>query len=150
MKSFLILLAIILKSNLCLSQLKGKCIDLAGKPIPYVNVGVQNTSIGTVTDLNGVFILDAKSLQENTNIIVSHIGYETKSFTPAKNAEIEIVLTQMNFQLNEVKIENLKFTKEKKIGNNSLSKHVLVGFSSKNLGAEVGKFFKVEKNTKIK
>ncbi|MRX69331.1 CarboxypepD_reg-like domain-containing protein [Flavobacterium resistens] len=150
MKKLLILFTIILKSNLCLSQLKGKCVDSAGKPIPYVNIGVQNTSIGTVTDLNGDFIINDKSLQENAAIIVSHMGYETKSVTPAKDTPIEIVMTQLNFLLDEVKIQPLKFTSEKKLGNNSLSKHILVGFSSRNLGAEVGKFFKIQKNKKIK
>ncbi|MFB9079293.1 carboxypeptidase-like regulatory domain-containing protein [Flavobacterium procerum] len=150
MKKFLILVAIILKSNLCLSQIKGKCVDSTGQPIPYANVGISNTSVGTVTDSNGDFIIDNKALLENAIIIVSHIGYETKSFLPAKNAEIEIVMTQVGFQLDEVKIETLKFTNEKKIGNNSLSKHVVVGFSSRNLGAEVGKFFKIQKNKKIK
>ncbi|KAF2514907.1 carboxypeptidase-like regulatory domain-containing protein [Flavobacterium foetidum] len=150
MKRFLILSAIILKSNLCISQLRGKCIDSTGKPIPYVNIGISDTSVGTVTDLNGDFIINNKTLQENILIIASHIGYETKSYTSVKNAEIEIVMTQIGFQLDEVKIETLKFTDEKKIGNNSLSKHVLVGFSSKNLGAEVGKFFKNQKNKKIK
>lgn len=152
MNKLLIIVVLILKSSLCLSQIKGRCIDSFGSPLPYVNVAVQNTSVGTVTNLDGVFLIDDKSLTENVTIIVSHIGYETKSVTPIKNTEIEIKMTQTSIQLSEVKIESskYKFTKGKKIGNNSLTKHVVVGFSSRNLGAEVGKFFKVKKGQKIK
>lgn len=152
MNKLLIIVVIIVKSNLCSSQIKGRCIDSFGSPVPYVNVGVQNTSVGTVTNSEGVFLIDDKSLAENVTIIVSHIGYETKSVTPIKNTEIEIKMTPTSIQLSEVKIESskYKFTKEKKIGNNSLTKHVLVGFSSRNLGAEVGKFFKVKKGQKLK
>jgi len=152
MNKLLIIFVIVLKSNLCLSQIKGRCVDLLGSPLPYVNVGVQNTSVGTVTNSDGFFIIDDKSLAENATIIVSHIGYDTKSVIPIKNTEIEIKMTQTSIQLSEVKIESSKYklTKDKKIGNNSLNKHVLVGFSSRNLGAEVGKFFKVKKGQKIK
>ena len=100
MNKLLIIVVLILKSSLCLSQIKGRCIDSFGSPLPYVNIAVQNTSVGTVTNLDGVFLIDDKSLTENVTIIVSHIGYETKSVTPIKNTEIEIKMTQTSIQLN--------------------------------------------------
>lgn len=55
-------------------QVTGQVIDSDnGEPIPGANVIVKGTAIGTVTDLNGNFILDVPS---GRNVLVfSYIGY---------------------------------------------------------------------------
>ena len=52
---------IVLYTNLCVSQIKGKCIDSFGIPIPYANLAIKNTEIGTVTDIYGNFKLDSEN-----------------------------------------------------------------------------------------
>jgi hypothetical protein len=152
MKKILIIWILVLSTNYCFSQITGKCIDISGKPISYVNIGIQNTTIGTVTDFEGSFVIDDKLLSENNTIIISHVGFETKSIITSKKTEIKIVMKESYYELDEVKIipSKYKFIKEKRIGNNTLTEHVVVGFSSHNFGSEVGKFFKMEKGKKYK
>ena len=143
---------IVLYTNLCVSQIKGKCIDSLGIPIPYANLGIKNTEIGTVTDVYGNFKLDNESLTDKNNLIITHVGYTPKSIIVNNNVNIEITLNSANYELEEVTIvsSKYKFNKQKRIGNNVLTEHVVVGFFSRNLGAEVGKYFSVSKGKKYK
>ena len=47
------------------------------KPIADANVVVRNSTVGTVTDNNGLFNLELQNI-ENTLIQVSCIGYKTQ------------------------------------------------------------------------
>ena len=44
-------------------QIKGKTTDIQGNELPFVNVFIEGTSIGTASNENGNFSLDLK--QEN-------------------------------------------------------------------------------------
>ena len=59
------------------SQLKGKVVDADNRPIPFVNIWVQNENIGTTTEENGEFILSENN--NNKNLIFSALGYEKQS-----------------------------------------------------------------------
>lgn len=152
MKKAWIVCSLIFSVNFCFSQISGRCIDSSGKPIPYVNIGIKNTIIGTVTGSNGDFLIDENELSENNTVVVSHIAYKTKSVNLLKKSVVEIIMEPSYYDLEEVKIGALKyeFTKKKRIGNNTLTEHVVTGFSSHNFGSEVGKFFKVNKGNKYK
>jgi hypothetical protein len=149
MKKIFTFLIIIVSANFCFSQIKGRCIDETGKPILYANVGIVDSNMGTVTNAEGEFVIDGELGAANT-IVVSCMGYETKSIVANRNASVEVVMKLSSYELEEVKIgvSNYKYTKEKRIGNNVLTEHVVVGFHSKNKGAEIGKFFKVNKGKK--
>jgi len=152
MKRILIFWTLILSANFCFSQIKGKCVDEMGKPILYANVGVADSNMGTVTDEAGEFAIDENFVSDKNTIVVSCMGYETKLIIVDRKSAIKIEMKPIYFELEEVKIgaSKYKFTKEKRIGNNVLTDHVVVGFHSKNKGAEIGKFFKVNKGKKYK
>ena len=61
---------------------KGKIVDSkTGNPIPFVNIGVFEKEIGTVSDEEGIFhlpLIDTRILQSD-NIIFSSLGYQTKT-----------------------------------------------------------------------
>ena len=87
-KLFFILLLLLNFINLVTAQnvnVKGTVIDkTSGSPMPYVNVMVKGTTIGTITGNNGTFNLSSS----NTGILVfSFIGYKTVEI-PFKNGEI--------------------------------------------------------------
>ena len=94
------------------AQIKGVVKDsLSGEPIPYVNIWVENETIGTTSEENGSFSLDIK---EEKVLVFSALGYESKK-SSSKN---EIILLKPKvFQLKEVVIEQPKFKKEIEIGN---------------------------------
>lgn len=73
---------------------KGRIVDSkTGEPIPFVNIGVFEKEIGTVSDEDGIFHLplnDARILQSD-KILFSSLGYQT----------IEIQINQVELVYNE-------------------------------------------------
>jgi CarboxypepD_reg-like domain len=152
MKKTVILFALIISINFCFSQIKGRCVDEKGKPILYANVGVVDSPMGAVTNAEGEFVIDGEFVTAKNTIIVSCMGYQTKSIVVDSKVAIEVVMQPVVYELDEVKIatSNYKFAEEKRIGNNSLSNHISVGYESKYMGAEVGRYFKIKKGKKYK
>jgi hypothetical protein len=149
-KLFLLFISLLL-TTIGFSQITGKCVDTLGKPLPYINIGIKNTMIGTITDQDGLFVLNDKTLGEANNLVISHIGYQTRLITATQKETITVVMKSIYYELDEVKVTpKYKYTKEKRIGNNALSKNIVASFSSHNLGAEVGSYFKVSKGKKYK
>lgn len=77
---------IILFGTACFSQtteLSGK-ITAEGKPVPFANVYIENSGIGTTSDENGDFRL--KNIPENSRLIISAIGFKPLKVTiPTEN-----------------------------------------------------------------
>lgn len=66
-----------IRSYAQLLQIHGQVVDKAnGHPLPQASVFISNTSIGTVTDESGRFLLSGNYLG-NSELVVSYIGYET-------------------------------------------------------------------------
>ncbi len=59
---------------------KGKVIDAqTGKPIPFVNIGILEKGIGTVSDEEGKFhlYLEPNSVAQSVELLFSSLGYKT-------------------------------------------------------------------------
>lgn len=54
---------------------KGVVLDENGQPVPGANVVVKGTTVGTITDMDGNFSLQA---EKGATIVVSFIGYANK------------------------------------------------------------------------
>lgn len=67
-----IMMAFSLGSNAQQKQLKGKVVDPDGAAVPGVTVVVKGTSIGTVTDLDGNFVLPVPA--DAGNLVFSYVG----------------------------------------------------------------------------
>jgi hypothetical protein len=93
--------------------------------IAYVNIGVKNKNIGTITDKNGDFLLKLnEKINLKDSIYFSHLGYETyvKSVGDFLNASnYTIKLEPSSMALNEVVLSNSKPKKivQKKLGRSS-------------------------------
>lgn len=56
-------------------KIEGRVVS-SGKPVPFANVGVLNTTLGAITDINGRFLID--QVPEGTHPVrVSFVGYRT-------------------------------------------------------------------------
>ena len=95
------LMAVEDKSDNEIAAVEGHVVDSkTKKPIPYVNIGVLNTNIGTTTNDAGDFVI--RTLKPGKYILrASSLGYKTK--------EIEIIVqanksTHAHFELEESKI----------------------------------------------
>lgn len=98
------------------AQTKGVVVDESGKPIPYVNIWVENENIGTTSEENGEFSIAASA---NKNLIFSILGFDKRIIKASE--VVNVVLKATSFQLDEVIIARRFETKKIEIGqiNNS-------------------------------
>lgn len=76
-KSLFLLFALLLLPMAAMSQtitVKGVVTDNAGQPLPGVNVVVEGTTNGTITDVNGNYSVQASS---DATLVFSFIGFES-------------------------------------------------------------------------
>ena len=79
----------------------GSIKDISGEPLPGVNIFVEgNTSIGTVTDIDGNFTINAPS-QEDV-LVFSFVGYLTEKIQVNDQTNIDVVLIADLQALDEV------------------------------------------------
>ena len=75
--------------GLSVGQVRGRVTDQTGSPIPGVNVLVQGTTVGTVTNLDGQYQL---ALPQNAqSLMFSSVGYASQE-VPIYGAEINVTL----------------------------------------------------------
>ena len=96
------------------AQFKGIVVDEKNNPIPFVNIWVEGSTIGTSSEENGMFIIHTNN--ENSNLIFNSLGYEKKIIL-AKDCK-KVILSEAAIALNEVFISNRLETKRKEIGKN--------------------------------
>ncbi|MCI4442158.1 MAG: carboxypeptidase-like regulatory domain-containing protein [Lentimicrobium sp.] len=95
------------------AQIKGVVKDsLTGKPIPYVNIWVENENIGSTTEENGTFFINTSA--KGKRLIFSTLGYEKKIIN-ASDA-LEVNLKPIAYSLDEVVISKSIGTKSIEIG----------------------------------
>lgn len=97
---YILLFGFLTISTFSFSQvIKGKITAKNGDEIPYANIYLKNTKIGTTTNENGFYEL--KNIPRNNyTLIISSIGYKTKtikiSITNNKNSIKNITLSDDN------------------------------------------------------
>ncbi|MFA7081614.1 MAG: TonB-dependent receptor [Bacteroidales bacterium] len=105
-KTLIITLLLLSISSLSFSQqIRGKVVDKeTNKGIPFANVGIVGTSIGTTSDEKGFFTLK-KIDKDSLFIEVSFIGYHKSKKHIAKEKEyIEFALEREATELNAVNV----------------------------------------------
>ena len=85
--------------------------DKNSEPIPYVNIGIENTPIGTASFESGVFILEIPNDNIKDSVVFSALGYQRKKigFLALKDKD-SIFLEAQNSNLDEVVVS---FKKQK-------------------------------------
>ena len=97
------------------AQIKGIVKDsLTGKPIPYVNIWVQNENIGSTSEENGTFFIN--TTEKGKKLIFSTLGYEKKIIKASEASIVNLKVTA--YSLNEVVISKSIGTKTVEIGKN--------------------------------
>lgn len=70
-----------------------------GEPIIGANVKIKGQSIGTITDIDGRFVLDAST---DATLQISYIGYASLEMNTGNKKELNIVLKEDTETLEEV------------------------------------------------
>ena len=90
---------------------KGKIVDENGEPLIGVNVAVDGTTTGTITDFDGNFSMSAFA---NSTLKVSYIGYATQLVTVSEKDFYSITMRPDNEVLDEVVVTALGIKRETK------------------------------------
>jgi ferritin len=89
--------------NAQVTRIRGKVIDKeTNEPLPFVNISLAGTSIGTITDFNGDFFLETRAQPEQ--IVASYMGYITQAIAVSTGnyQELEIQMQAENIELEEI------------------------------------------------
>ena len=71
-------------------KVSGKITDDTGESLPGVSIGVKGTTLGTITDIEGNFLLEAKT---GSVLVVSFVGYRNKEIiVSGESTNLSIVL----------------------------------------------------------
>lgn len=128
----------------------GKITDAAfDAPLPYVNIGIPEAGIGTVSDEDGYYLLEIPTQFLDNEIRFSMVGFQPQKYAIAQIEGTNEKLLNIVFQpettaLNEVVVTNGKWEK-KSVGNTTESKLITAGFTSNQLGNEIAQFVRVKK-----
>ena len=99
----LFFLSMVLSSGILFAQEKtitGKVSSLSEGPLAGVNVTVQGTTIGAITDLNGGFSIKVPS--NATMLVFSSIGYATQQVTIGNQSVLTVTMVESVAALDEI------------------------------------------------
>jgi len=105
-RTFFILSILIFISGITQAQptkVRGKIIDAStNEPMPFVTISLKGTTIGTITDVEGNYFLQAKSNADS--VVVACVGYfpQTVKINKAAFQTVDFAMKPRENQLNEI------------------------------------------------
>ncbi|MFO7824636.1 MAG: TonB-dependent receptor [Cyclobacterium sp.] len=108
------------------NEIVGKVTDESGFPLPGVSILKVGSTVGTVTDIDGNFSINASSGEE---LRFSYLGFKSQVITIGSNRELEVVLEEDVSNLDEVVV----------IGYGSATKRELTGATAQVKGEAIEK-----------
>ena len=78
-------------TSFAFSQIGGSISDEENNPLAGASVVIKGTTIGSTTDFNGVFSIDAK---QGDILVISYVGFKTKELTVESNEALNIKLEE--------------------------------------------------------
>jgi hypothetical protein len=88
------------------TRVSGKVTDaLTNEPIPFANVAFKGTTVGTITDINGSFVLETE--KGSDSLSASYVGYKpvTLRITPGISQTVNFLLKVNKVEIVEVVIK---------------------------------------------
>ncbi|UZO81060.1 DUF5686 and carboxypeptidase regulatory-like domain-containing protein [Aquimarina sp. ERC-38] len=94
------------------TKVSGRVLDSQKNPVPFANLVLANSTIGTISDENGTFYLESD--KNHDAVTVSFIGFETKTVPLTQKAtyKLDIILEEQANSLDEVVIYKGKTSKK--------------------------------------
>lgn len=94
------------------ASITGQVTDSNGEALPGVNVLLQGTTVGTITDTQGRYTINVPSLEGS--LVFSFIGYTPKTETISGRRTINVQLSEETTTLSEVVVTALGIKREEK------------------------------------
>jgi TonB-dependent starch-binding outer membrane protein SusC len=109
-----ILLLVTIGLHAQIKQITGKVTDATGNPVPAATIKIKGSKTGTSAEFDGTFKL---KVAENTTLVISGIGYESKEVKVGSTATLTIQLNTDSKSLSEVVVTGVGVaTSKKKLG----------------------------------
>lgn len=124
LKILLILLLLGSYASGQIGQLTGVVTDSQGETLPGVNVIVDGTTTGVITNIDGAYSI---KVEKGQTLIYSFIGYQTQTVTYEGQSTINIVLESDDISIDEVVI----------VGYGTQKKESIVGSISQAKGEDI-------------
>ena len=80
-------------------NISGRITDENGEPLPGATITLENTTSGTVSDIDGNFSI---AVDEGAVLVVSFIGYKTNRITVTNQSQIDVKMVLDDTSLEEV------------------------------------------------
>lgn len=93
-------------------KVAGTILDEKGEPVIGATVKVKGANSGTISDIDGKFSIDAT---DESVLIFSYVGYETKELTVGTKKNINVSLSQGSKNLDEVVVVGYGTTTRRKL-----------------------------------
>lgn len=150
---FKYILFLVLSTSTVYSQVfEGTTLSFSDeKPISFVNIGVLGKGIGTVSDENGKFKLALSAASQGDTLKISCIGYKSKFLIVSSLLDkgiSDVLLEENKIDLPELTV-NPRNYKLRKMGVDTRTKSIQVGFGKDLLGKEIGVLIKNKKTAII-
>ena len=99
-------------------NLQGEVSDEDGRSLPGVSVRVANTTLGTATDLDGMYDLEFTTERTTVTIEYSFVGFKTERRQVSESGTINVVMEQDILRISEVVVTGTTgLTERKQLGN---------------------------------
>ncbi len=89
----------------------GKVTNANGNPVQNASVLIKENKVGTSTDVNGAFKIDAPA--SSKTISISYVGYATQEINIADKTNIDVSLIAQSNSLNDVVVVGYGTTRKK-------------------------------------
>jgi CubicO group peptidase (beta-lactamase class C family) len=94
--------------------LNGKVINgTTEQPVPYANIGIANTEIGTISNEDGTFSIHIPLRYAEKNILFSSVGYTRKSIDISSITDKSNLLIYLNEEIVELEVIEVSAKREK-------------------------------------
>jgi hypothetical protein len=116
-------------------NVRGTILDDMNMPLPGATIVVRGTMIGTVSDVNGNFMLDVP--EDHTTIVISFIGYKTNEIVVRPGSQIAAVMEADVTQLQEVVVVAYGTTQTKNLTASSIMIRGMSSLSGRVAGVSI-------------
>jgi len=119
---------------------------MSGEVLPFVSIAIPGKAVGTIAQLDGSFSLTIPEVFNNDTLRFSIIGYTAKKIVVSsliKQTNIKLMPDETELEAIVIRPRNMKNTK---LGNDFNSQAIIAGFTSDDLGSELGTVMKVKSN----
>ncbi len=80
----------------------GLVTDESGDPLVGVQIKIKNTTLGTITDLNGIYKISGAQINSKTIIAFSFVGMSTQEIIVGNQSTINVKMVEESVGLNDV------------------------------------------------